>query len=96
MFLSNFTFFLHHSDFALTPMVANTNDGTNLAPYLRCDINGGNLFDLPPESSGPKGDERAVLQAVKAAGFQSVQGANIALCRELGLAHSSCESRIME
>jgi len=66
-------------------MVANANDGTNRAPYLRCDIDGGNLFDLPPESSGPKGEERAVLQAVKAAGFEGVQGASIALCRELGL-----------
>jgi hypothetical protein len=66
-------------------MVANTNDGSNRAPYLRCDITGGNIFSLPPESSGPHGDERTVLQMVKNAGFHGVQGADRKLCAELGL-----------
>jgi len=66
-------------------MVRNCNDGTKREPRLRCDINAGNLFNLPPYSSVPKGDERALLSAAKAAGFEGAQGANPAICRELGL-----------
>ena len=70
-------------------MINNTCDGSPRAPFLRCDINTGNLFNLPPYSSGPKGDERAVLQAVKAAGFSGVQGGSLTLCRELELGCTS-------
>jgi len=66
-------------------MVPNTNDGTQKAPYLRCDINAGNLGGLPPESSGPHGDERALATAAKAAGYAGIQGFNPKLCAELGL-----------
>ncbi|MBA3845346.1 MAG: hypothetical protein H0X45_01750 [Planctomycetes bacterium] len=65
--------------------IANTNDGTTRAPRLRVDINAGNLFGLPAYTSAPQGDERALLSAAKAAGFEGVQGGNPALCRELGL-----------
>jgi len=66
-------------------MIRNCNDGSKAAPYLRCDMNGGNLFTLPPYSAGPKGDEREKLAASKAAGFAGVQGGNAALCKELDL-----------
>jgi len=68
-------------------MIPNTNDGSNKPPRLRVDINGANIFGLPATSS-LHGDDRAVLQTVKAAGFEGVQtgGANkIQICRELGL-----------
>jgi hypothetical protein len=66
-------------------MIKNTNDGSNKAPYLRCDLNAGNFTNLPPDSSGPHGDERTLLEAVKRAGYGGVQGANKKLCDELGL-----------
>lgn len=65
--------------------IRNTNDGTRAGPYLRTDFCLGNLADLPVWSSGPRGDQRAVLTALKAAGFRGVQGGDPALCRELGL-----------
>ena len=66
--------------------IKNTNDGTQTQPYLRCDINYGNVSTLPPESVGPHGDDRALLQALKDAGYAGVQGADKALCAEFGLA----------
>jgi hypothetical protein len=66
-------------------MIPNTNDGTQKAPYLRCDINAGTFVNLPPESSGPHGDERTLLETVKRAGYAGVQGANQKLLKELGL-----------
>jgi hypothetical protein len=73
---------------ASTP-VRNTNDGSQRAPYLRADLTMGNLAELPAWSAGPRGDARAVLIALQAAGFQGVQGGDIALCRELGLGCST-------
>ncbi len=66
-------------------MIPNTNDGTSQAPYLRCDLSAGNLFGLPPESSGPHGDERVLVAAAKAAGFMGIQGVAPKLCAEFGL-----------
>lgn len=67
-------------------MIANTNDGASRPPRLRIDINASNVFGLPPNSSAPRGEARAVLQAVKAAGFEGVQNNSKAqLCREVGL-----------
>lgn len=66
-------------------MIRNTNDGTQKSPYLRLDINYGNLNDLPDFSSGPKGTDREKHEAVKAAGFQGIQDGDSALCKELGL-----------
>lgn len=66
-------------------MIKNTNDKTASKPALRCYINAGNLNGLPAYTSGPQGDERELLQAAKAAGFQGVQPGDPELCRELGL-----------
>jgi len=66
-------------------MIRNTRDGSRRAPYLRTDINMGNVTTLPPSSRGPRGDERAIHEALLAAGFQGLQGGNPKLCRELGL-----------
>lgn len=66
-------------------MIANTNDGTKRQPYLRRDINLNSLRGLPGTSTGPQGDERALYEGAKAAGFQGIQKGDPALCRELGL-----------
>lgn len=66
-------------------MVPNCNDGTKKTPYLRSDFNIGTLTNLPAWSNGPRGDDAGKLAAIKAAGYQGVQGGNVALCRELGL-----------
>ncbi|MCW8132694.1 MAG: hypothetical protein KIS92_20270 [Planctomycetota bacterium] len=66
-------------------MVPNTNDGTKKVPYLRSDFNLGTLTNLPAWSNGPRGDDASKLAAIKAAGYQGVQGGNVKLCRELGL-----------
>jgi hypothetical protein len=54
-------------------------------PSLRLDLNVGTAWSLPEWSVGPHGDEQAVLEAAKAAGFRGVQGANPRRCRDLGL-----------
>jgi hypothetical protein len=69
--------------------IANTNDRTQAAPYLRTDLNLGTLGDLPDWSTAPRGDERSVLQAIKAAGYRGVQGGNAQLARELGLGYTT-------
>jgi sugar phosphate isomerase/epimerase len=70
----------------LFAMIRNTNDGTRNAPRMRLDINGSNVFGLPSYSSVPKGDSRAVLEAVKAAGFEGIQtGSKAQIAREVGL-----------
>lgn len=65
--------------------VRNLNDGSRTAPYLRTDLNLGTLGDLPPWSLGPRGDSRAVLKAIRMAGYGGVQGGDPTLCKELGL-----------
>ncbi len=45
----------------------------------------GTTWLLPEWSTGPTGDEQAVLEAAKAAGYQGIQGANPRRCRDLGL-----------
>ena len=52
---------------------------------LRRDFNIGTSWSLPEWSSGPRGDERAALEAAVAVGYEGVQGANPRRCRELGL-----------
>lgn len=52
---------------------------------MRRDLNIGTTWLLPEWSRGPVGDERAVLEAALAEGYQGVQGANAARCRDLGL-----------
>jgi len=66
-------------------MIMNTNDGTDAAPYLRCDLNYGNLNDLPAYQDTPKGDARALHLAIRDAGYVGVQDGDPALCSEFGL-----------
>ena len=67
-------------------MIPNTNDGSGRAPRLRVDINGSNVFGLPPTSTPPRGDDKAVMAGVKAAGFEGVQtGSKWAAAKEAGL-----------
>jgi len=56
-----------------------------VTPSFRRDLNVGTTWSLPEWSTGPQGDEQAVLEAAAAAGYQGVQGANPRRCRELGL-----------
>lgn len=60
--------------------------GHQAPPRLRRDISMLNLVDLPPFSKGPRGSEREKLQAIRAAGYEGVQGADPALCAEAELA----------
>lgn len=69
-------------------MIKNTNDGTKNSPYLRTDINAGNYNLLPDFSTGPKGSEEEIHQAVKAAGFMGIQGGNPALCKKYQLGYT--------
>lgn len=64
-------------------------------PSLRRDLNMGNTWLLPEWSTGPKGDERAVLEAAKAAGYQGIQGATPSVCLELGLVPVTFDIRIV-
>jgi hypothetical protein len=66
-------------------MIPNTNDGTHATPYLRCDLNYGNLRNLPEYQDVPRGDDRALHEAIKAAGYTGIQDGDPDLCRELGL-----------
>jgi hypothetical protein len=67
-------------------MIRNTNDGSNKPPRMRLDINGSNVFGLPSYSAAPTGDDRAVLEAVKAAGFEGIQtGSKVQVARLVGL-----------
>lgn len=58
---------------------------TTTVPALRRDLNLGTTWLLPEWSAGPRGDEQAVLEAARAAGYQGIQGANPQRCRDLGL-----------
>lgn len=65
--------------------IEHLNNGTECAPGLRLDISWLNLWDLPEWSNGPKGTDHEKLAAIQEAGYKGVQGADPALCRELGL-----------
>src|SRR5207247_491838 len=65
--------------------IPNTNDGSTRPPRLRLDINGSNVFGLPNSSTVPRGDDRAILSAVKAAGFEGIQTGKVQAAREVGL-----------
>lgn len=69
------------------PSVPATNDGTDVAPYLRPDLNMGNFASLPATSRAPRGDLRTMLTGVKAAGYRGIQGggSELAEARALGL-----------
>ena len=67
----------------------NCNDGSDRPPRLRLDLNFGTVGELPAFSQGPVGDQRTILVAAKAAGYEGSQGGDPALSRELGLRHTS-------
>jgi len=58
---------------------------TTPAPVMRRDLNLGTTWLLPEWSTGPTGDEQAVLEAAVEAGYQGIQGADPGRCRALGL-----------
>mgnify|MGYP006276712703 CR=1 FL=1 len=62
-----------------------TNDGSKNEPHLRLDLNLGNLDGLPEWSTGPRGSEADIAEAIKAAGFEGVQGEDCAGYAALGL-----------
>ena len=62
-----------------------TNDGSGAAPRLASFINLGNVDTLPAYSSGPKGTVAERLAAIKAAGFEGVQGTCVAEAQAAGL-----------
>ena len=65
----------------MTPAIPTLNDGSQDPPALRIYINMGNVDTLPEYSAGPKGDFAAKLTAIKAAGFEGIQGSQPAVCR---------------
>jgi len=62
-------------------------------PAMRRDLNIGTTWLLPAWSRGPHGDEQAVLEAAREAGYQGVQGANPRRCRALGLVPTTFDLR---
>ena len=66
-------------------MIPNTNDGSSAPPRLRCYLNGGGLAHLPSFSTVPKVTGDALLEAIKAAGFEGIQGGDVTACRRVGL-----------
>jgi hypothetical protein len=66
-------------------MIRNTNDGSSLAPRLRVYFNSGTLNDLPLDSTGPRGSQQEVLEAIRAAGYEGVQGGDTKIARKLRL-----------
>lgn len=67
-------------------MINNTNDGSQVEPYLRFDLNYWNSHDLPHFSKGPINatDEQRHF-AIKQAGYEGVQDGNPDLCEKVGL-----------
>jgi hypothetical protein len=68
--------------------IPNLNDGSNNSPRLRVDMNYGNLRDLPDAPGNPKGDARALHEAIRDAGYTGVQDGDPELCRELNLRYT--------
>src|SRR5579862_9591892 len=61
------------------------NDGSNAPPRLKVYLNLGTLVDLPADSSWPKLEGMEAMAALKAAGFEGVQGDNPELAHRAGL-----------
>src|SRR5439155_20140173 len=70
---------------SLRMLILNTSDGSTRPPRLRIDINGSNVFGLPKFSSVPRGDDKSVLSAVNAAGFEGIQTSKVQAARKVGL-----------
>lgn len=67
----------------------NTNDGTDRAPYLRTDINVGNLWQLPRWSTGPDATGPGLYAALREAGYEGLQGGDAQQCAAHGLGSSA-------
>jgi hypothetical protein len=67
----------------------NCNDGTEKPPRLRLDAAWMMVKDFPPYHSGPRGDDASILAAVKAAGYEGVQGGDPKLVRAAGLRYTA-------
>jgi len=67
-------------------MVRNCNDGTTNPPRLRVDINASNVFETMPDfSKVPRGSTEEIYAAIKAAGFEGIQGGDAKIARKVGL-----------
>ncbi len=69
----------------MTATIQNVNDASQAPPRLSCWLNEGNLGDLPAWSQAPTGSPADIAAAVKAAGFEGMQGYDTKACREAGL-----------
>jgi hypothetical protein len=58
-------------------------------PFMSKDINMGNCRNLPAYSSGPRGNERKLLEEIKKEGYEGVQDGDPKICAELGLRYSA-------
>ncbi len=67
------------------PAIPNTNDGSTRPPRLRPAITMGNLAELPAFSTGPRGEGPERYAAIRAAGYEAVQGGDPTLARQAGL-----------
>jgi hypothetical protein len=65
--------------------VPNMNNGTQDPPSLRIDLNMGTLADLPHFTKAPRAEGADLYQALRAAGFEGIQGGDLELCRKAGL-----------
>jgi hypothetical protein len=71
-------------------MIRNCNDGSQSSPRLRCDVNACCVFDALPEfSTVPRGSLDEIYAAIKAAGFEGLQGGDPAVCRKVGLKYTA-------
>ncbi len=62
------------------------NDASGAPPRLRLDLNMATLWSLPEGSQGPRGlPVDAQLSAIRAAGYEGVQGADAGAARQAGL-----------
>lgn len=67
-------------------MIKNTNDPSSAEPYLRFDLNYGNVIDLPDFSIGRVNvSEQEKYRRIKAAGYTGVQDGDPVLCEQAGL-----------
>jgi hypothetical protein len=76
--------------------IRNSNDGTQSKPYLRIDLNQGNLLDLPAWSIGPQLSDPNVLERLRRDGFEGVQGWNPEQAKNAGLRGATASHRINE
>src|ERR1700722_8731115 len=61
------------------------NDGSSSPPRLKVYLNLGTLVDLPADSAWPGLEGMEAMAALKAAGFEGVQGDNPKLAHQKGL-----------